>query len=69
MHYIKGKDKFLANALSCLSLANAISMVRNTMIEDIEKYYVQDDWFKEHYESVKKNGRTHEEIQKYMANI
>jgi hypothetical protein len=40
IHYIKGKEIFLANALSRWLLANAIFMVRSTMIEDIEKYYV-----------------------------
>jgi hypothetical protein len=40
IHYIKGKENFLANALSRWLLANAIFMVRSTMIEDIEKYYV-----------------------------
>jgi hypothetical protein len=69
MHYIKGKENILANALSCWSLANAISMVRNVVIEDIQNYYVQDEWFKENYESLKKNGRTHKKIQKYVAYI
>jgi len=69
MHYIKGKENFLANAFSHWPLANAISMVNNTVIEDIQNYYVQDEWFKEHYESFLKNDKTHEEIQKYMAYI
>jgi len=37
MHYIKGKEKFLASALSQWPLANANSMVRNTAIKDIKK--------------------------------
>jgi branched-subunit amino acid permease len=37
MHYIKGKENFIANALSKWPLANAISMVRNTIIKDIKK--------------------------------
>jgi len=44
-------------------------MVSNAVIENIQNYYVQDEWFKEYYESLQKNGRTHEEIQKYMAYI
>jgi hypothetical protein len=69
MHYTKGKEIFLTNAFSHWLLANAISMVSNTVIENIQNYYVQDEWFKEYYESLQKNGRTHEEIQKYMAYI
>jgi len=34
------------NALFCQPLANVVFMVRNTMIEDIKKCYVQDEWFK-----------------------
>jgi hypothetical protein len=69
IHYIKGKENFIANVLSHWPLDNAISMVRNTMIKDIKKKYVQYEWFKEHYESLQKNGITHEKIQKYMAYI
>jgi hypothetical protein len=37
MHYIKGKEIFLANALFQWPLANAISMAWNTIIKDIKK--------------------------------
>jgi hypothetical protein len=39
------------NALFRQPLANLIFMVRNTMMEDIKKYYVQDEWFKKPYEN------------------
>jgi hypothetical protein len=41
MQYVKGKENDVANALSHHPLANAISMVRNTMTYDIKKYYTQ----------------------------
>ncbi len=30
----------------CFNLANAISMVINTMVDDTKKYYALDAWFK-----------------------
>jgi hypothetical protein len=42
MHYIKGKENVVDDAFSHHLLANAISMVRNTMMQDIKKYYIQD---------------------------
>jgi hypothetical protein len=32
-------------------------MVRNTMMEDIKKYYVQDEWFKKPYENPWRNPK------------
>jgi hypothetical protein len=44
----------VVDALSCHPLANVISMVRNTMMQDIKKYYIQDQWFREPYEKLEK---------------
>jgi hypothetical protein len=54
MHYIKGKEKVVVDALFHHRLANVISMVRNTMMQDIKKYYIQNQWFKEPYENLEK---------------
>jgi len=44
----------VVDALSRRALANVISMVRNTMMQNIKKYYIQDQWFKELYENLEK---------------
>jgi hypothetical protein len=65
MHYIKGK-KNIVNVLFHHPLANAISMVKKIMMEDIKKIM-----FKMHVSNslMKTCRKTHKEIQKYMAYI
>jgi hypothetical protein len=48
------------NALFHQPLANVVFMVRNTMMEDIKRYYVQYEWFKKPYKNLPKEDKTHE---------
>lgn len=45
------------NALFHQPLANVIFMVRNSMMEDIRKYYVQDKWFEVPYKNLQKRAK------------
>jgi hypothetical protein len=36
-------------------VVNVMFMMRNTMMEDIKKYYFQDRWFKEPYTNLQKD--------------
>jgi hypothetical protein len=65
IQYVKGKDNVVADALSLRPLANAIYMVRNTMMQKINKYYTQDQRFKEPYENLEKEHKTFELKNKY----
>jgi hypothetical protein len=58
MQYVKAKDNVVVDAPSHCPLANAIYMVRNTMMREINKYYTQDQWFKEAYENFEKEHKT-----------
>jgi hypothetical protein len=40
MPYVKCKENVVANAFSRCPFDNVISMVRNTMMQDIKKYYI-----------------------------
>jgi hypothetical protein len=63
MHYTKD---YAIYALFHLPLTNAISMIKNTMIEDVKKYYVQDsNSLKNPYENLHENGKNHKKTQKY----
>jgi hypothetical protein len=65
MHYTKD---YAIYALFHLPLTNAISMIRNTMIEDIKKYYVQDSSsLKNLMKSYIKMAKTIKKTQKYTA--
>jgi hypothetical protein len=65
MHYTKD---YAIYALFHLPLTNAISMIRNTMIEDIKKNYVQDSSSsKNHMKTYIKMAKIIKKTQKYMA--
>ena len=41
MEYVKGKENVVAHALSKRPLANAISYIRNPLIDEIKIYYAK----------------------------
>jgi hypothetical protein len=55
MQYVKAKDNVVVDAPSHCPLANAIYMVRNTMMREINKYYTQDHGSKKLMRTLKKN--------------
>jgi hypothetical protein len=50
MHYIKGKKNVVFDAL--LTVCQCHFHGKNIMMEDIKKYYVQNEWFKKPYENL-----------------
>ena len=46
MEYVKGKENMVVNALSKRPLANAISYMRNSLIDETKMYYTNDDFSK-----------------------
>jgi hypothetical protein len=67
IEYIKGKENVVADALSRRPLANAISCIRNSLIDEIKDHYVNDDILRVPYESLSKEARTSEEIEKFKS--
>ena len=45
---VKSKENVVVDALSKRPLANTISSIRNSMIDEIKLYYINDDFFKVH---------------------
>ncbi len=50
MHYIKKKGIVIVNVL--LAVYQCHFHGKRIMMEDIKKYYVQNEWFKEPYENL-----------------
>jgi hypothetical protein len=67
MQYVKGKDNVVVDALSCCPLVNAIYMVKNIVMLEINKYYTQDQLFKKPYENFEKEHKTLEIYIFYQA--
>ena len=65
IEFIKGKENMVADALSRRPLANAISCIRNPLIDEIKGRYTTDDFFKFSFESLSKEARTADEIEKF----
>jgi hypothetical protein len=65
IEYVKGKENVVADALSRRPLANAISCIRNSLIDEIKIHYVDDEFFKLSFESLSKEARTGNEIEKF----
>jgi hypothetical protein len=49
MHYIKGKENVIVDVL--LAVCQCHFDGKKIMMEDIKKYCVQNEWFKEPYEN------------------
>jgi hypothetical protein len=67
IEYVKGKENVVADALSRRPLANAISCIRNSLIDEIKVHYVNDDVLRIPYESLGKEARISEEIEKFKS--
>ena len=55
----------VADALSRKPLTNAISCIRNSLMDEIKGHYAIDDFFKFSFESLSKEARTTDEIEKF----
>jgi hypothetical protein len=67
IEYIKDKENVVADALSRQPLANAISCIKNSLIYKINVHYVTDDVLMVPYETLGKEARTSEEIEKFKS--
>ena len=67
IEYVKGKENVVADDLSRRPLANAISCIRNSLMDEIKMHYVKDDFFKIPFESLSKEARTVDEIDKFKS--
>ena len=67
IEYVKGKENVVADALSRRPLANAISCIRNSLMDEIKLHYPNDDFFKIPFESLSKEARTMNEIDKFKS--
>jgi len=45
LQYIKRKESIVASALSRQMLANAITHIRNSLIDEIKIHYIEDEAF------------------------
>jgi len=50
MHYIKGKENVIIDVL--LTIRQCHFHGKKIMMEDINKYYLQNEWFKKPYENL-----------------
>ena len=57
----------MADSFSGQPLANTISYVRNSLIDEIKAHYVNDDVLKVLYEGLLKEARIIEEIEKFKS--
>ena len=67
LEYVKGKENVVADALSKRPLTNAISCIGNSLIDEIKMHYVNDDFFKFPFESLSKETRSIDEIEKFKS--
>ena len=64
MEYVKGKENVIVDVLFKRPLANAISCIINSLIDEIEIYYVNHDFFKNPFESL---ARIIDEIDRFES--
>ena len=67
IEYVKGKENVVADALSRRPLANAVSCIRNSLMDEIKMHYIDDEFFNIPFESLSKEARTTDEIEKFKA--
>ena len=67
LEYVKGKENVVADALSRRLLANAISCIGNSLIDEIKMHYANDDFFKFPFESLFKETRSVDEIENFKS--
>lgn len=63
--YVKVKENMVVDALSMRRLASAISCIIMFLKHKIKIHYANDDFFKLPFESVSKEARTVDEIDKH----
>ena len=56
--YVKGKENVVADALFRRPMVNAISCIKNSLIDEIKMHYVDDEVFSLPCESLIKESRT-----------
>jgi len=69
IEYIKGKENVVVDALSRQLLANAISCIKNSLIDEVKIHYVNDEAFQCPYKSLTKKSRSVEEMEKFKTYI
>ena len=67
MKYVIDKENVFGFVLSRRPLANAISCIINSLIDRIQIYYAEDDIFKNPFESLAKEARIVDEIDKFKS--
>ena len=67
IQYVKGKENVVADSLSRRSFSNAVSLVKDTILDKIKGCYRDDVFFSIPYESLSKEARTREEIDEFSA--
>ena len=58
IQYVKGKKNMIADSLSCRPFSNAISLVKDTILDKIKGCYKDDVCFSIPFESLSKESRT-----------
>ena len=67
IQYVKGIDYVLANFLSHRPFVNVVSLFKNSILDIIKAFYGDDVFFSTHFESLLKESRTQEKIEKYST--
>ena len=67
IEYVKGKENVVADALSRRPVVNAISCIKNTLIDEIKIHYAGDKVFSLPCESLIKDSRTQGEIEQFKS--
>ena len=67
MKYVKGKENMVVDAIFRRPLANAISRIRDSLMDEIKMHYTIDDFCKFLFESLSKEARTVDEIDKFKS--
>lgn len=65
IEYVKERKIVVADALSRRLMANAISYIKNSLIDEIKMRYVDDEIFSLPYESLIKESKTRKEIEQF----
>lgn len=64
---IKGKENVVVDALSKRPLANVISYIKNSLMDEIKMHYIDDEFFNIPFKSLSKEARTANEIEKFKS--
>ena len=67
LKYVKGKENVVADALSRRPIANAISCVQIFLMDEIKMDYIDDEFFNILFESLSKEARTANKIEKFKS--